>query len=156
MLGGWCGARRPTRIELTNSIVIEVTTNDRRRVRGRTVIAAIFDEVAHWRSENTQNPDKEVYRAVKPAMVTMPEALLIGISSPYARRGLLWDKHEAHWGKPGRTLVVKSADLGDEPDGAARPSGHRGRLRHRSVLGRRRVWRRVPNRCRNLRLTRSS
>ena len=95
-------------IELSNSIAIEVTTNDRRRVRGRTVIAAIFDEVAHWRSENTQNPDKEVYRAVKPAMATMPGALLIGISSPYARRGLLWEKHEAHWGKAGNILVVKA------------------------------------------------
>ena len=95
-------------IELSNSIAIEVTTNDRRRVRGRTVIAAIFDEVAHWRSENTQNPDKEVYRAVKPAMATMPGALLIGISSPYARRGLLWEKHEAHWGKAGTILVVKA------------------------------------------------
>jgi hypothetical protein len=34
-------------IELTNNIAIEITTNDRRRVRGRTVICAILDEVAH-------------------------------------------------------------------------------------------------------------
>ena len=79
---GCCGAKTADTIELSNSIAIEVTTNDRRRVRGRTVIAAIFDELAHWRAENTQNPDKKVYRAVKPAMATMPGALLIGIKFP--------------------------------------------------------------------------
>src|SRR4029450_3663054 len=94
-------------IELGNGINIEVTTNDQRRVRGRTVVAAIFDEIAHWRSENTQNPDKEVYRAVKPAMASMPGALLIGISSPYARRGLLWEQHEAQCGKAASALGGK-------------------------------------------------
>ena len=82
-------------IELTNGLTIEVTTNDRRRVRGRTVVAVVFDEVAHWRSETSVSPDVEVYAAVKPAMATVPGAMLIGISSPYARRGLLWTKHQA-------------------------------------------------------------
>jgi hypothetical protein len=34
--------------------------------------------------------------------------LLIGISSPYRRTGLLWRKYKAHWGKPGDVLVVKT------------------------------------------------
>lgn len=95
-------------IELTNGLAIEITTNDRRRVRGRTVVAAVFDEVAFWQAENSINPDGEVYAAVKPAMVTIPGAMLIGISSPYARRGLLWKKHKAHFGKPGNTLVIQA------------------------------------------------
>jgi hypothetical protein len=95
-------------IELTNGIAIEVTTNDKRRVRGRTVIAAIFDEAAYWRSENSVNPDEETYRAVKPAMATIPGAMLIVISSPYAQRGLVYKKFRAHWGKPGKVLVVKA------------------------------------------------
>ena len=41
-------------------------------------------------------------------MATIPGALLIGISSPYARRGLLWQKHQAHWGKAGNVLVIKA------------------------------------------------
>jgi hypothetical protein len=96
-------------IELSNSITIEITTNDRRRVRGRTVIAGIFDEVAHWRSENTVSPDEDVYQSVKPAMVTIPNSLLIGISSPHARRGLLWRKVNEFYGKPGRTLVARAS-----------------------------------------------
>jgi hypothetical protein len=42
-------------------------------------------------------------------MATIPNALLIGISSPYARRGLLWRKFTKHWGADGdSTLVVKA------------------------------------------------
>ena len=93
-------------LELSNNLAIEITTSDRRRVRGRTVIAAIFDEVAHWRSEETTNPDREVYRAVRPAMSTIPNAMLIGISSPHARKGLLWAKFQQCHGVPGNVLVV--------------------------------------------------
>jgi hypothetical protein len=95
-------------LELTNDLAIEITTNDQRRVRGRTVIAAIFDEVAHWRSENTTSPDLEVYRAVKPAMLTIPNAMLIGISSPYASRGLLFEKFNKFYGEAGDVLVAKA------------------------------------------------
>ncbi|AKM09315.1 hypothetical protein [Croceicoccus naphthovorans] len=95
-------------LELTNGLGIEITTNDQRRVRGRTVVAVVFDEVAFWRSEATVNPDLDVYRAVKPAMATIPGAMLIGISSPYARRGLLWTKYRKHYGKPGKVLIVQA------------------------------------------------
>lgn len=95
-------------IELNNGFTVEVTTSDARRVRGRTVVAAICDEVAFWRSENTQSPDIDVYRALKPATATMPGAMIIGISSPYARRGLLWQKYSRHYGKPGKVLVVQA------------------------------------------------
>ncbi|WP_200922199.1 hypothetical protein [Sphingomonas sp. Leaf23] len=95
-------------IELTNGITIEITTNDVGGTRGPTVVAAVFDEVAFWSSENSANPDQDVYNAVKPAMATVPGAMLIGISSPYARRGLLWNKHKRHHGKPGKTLVVQA------------------------------------------------
>ena len=96
-------------IELTNNFNIEITTADRRSVRGRTVAAVVFDEVAHWRSEYASNPDELIYQAVKPAMATMKNALLIGISSPHARRGLLWTKFSEFYGKTSsKTLVVKA------------------------------------------------
>ena len=55
-------------IELKNNLTIEITTNDKRRVRGRAVVAAIFDEVAHWRNEASANPDEDVYSAIQPAI----------------------------------------------------------------------------------------
>jgi hypothetical protein len=95
-------------IELTNGLAIEITTNNQRRVRGRTVIAAIFDEVAFWSTENSVSPDEDVYKAVKPAMATIPNAMLIGISSPHARKGLLYRQYRKHYGKPGKVLVVQA------------------------------------------------
>lgn len=91
----------PDGIELRNRLVIEVTTNDKRRVRGRTVVACVLDEVAFWLSSDTGSvsPDKDVYDALKPAMATMDGAMLIGISSPYAQRGLLFNKYKKHFGK---------------------------------------------------------
>jgi hypothetical protein len=96
-------------IDLANGLSIEIATNDQRRVRGRTVIAVVFDEVAFWRSEGSVSPDTDVYNAVKPAMLTIPSAMLIAISSPYARRGLLWSKHRAHYGKPSDRILVAQA-----------------------------------------------
>ena len=95
-------------IEFTNNFVIEITTADRRSVRGRTVAAVIFDEIAHWPNEYAANPDELIYQAIKPAMATMKNSLLIGISSPHARRGLLWQKFSEGFGKTGKTLVVQA------------------------------------------------
>ena len=47
------------------------------------------------------NPDTEILNALRPAMATVPGALLLSISSPYAKRGELWRAHEAHYGKGG-------------------------------------------------------
>jgi hypothetical protein len=45
-------------------------------------------------------------------MATVPGALLLGISSPYARRGLLWEQHRAHYGQEGDEILVWQADTG--------------------------------------------
>lgn len=95
-------------IELSNRVAVEVVTSDQRKVRGRTVLAAVFDEVAFWRGETSVSPDVDVYAAVKPAMSTVNGAMLIGISSPYARKGLLWEKYKRHYGQSGSTLVVQA------------------------------------------------
>jgi hypothetical protein len=54
-------------IRLKNGLVIAVHPNSFRSVRGRTLVAVIFDEVAFWRSEDSALPDYETYRAVLPA-----------------------------------------------------------------------------------------
>jgi hypothetical protein len=92
-------------VELSNRVVIEVHTASFRAVRGYTVVAAICDEVAFWRSEDSANPDVEIINAIRPAMATVPRALLLCISSPYARRGALWDAYREHFGRDGDVLV---------------------------------------------------
>ena len=77
-------------ITLSNGIQIVTVANSYRSIRGPTVVAAIFEELAFWRSDYSANPDKEVLRAVRPSMLTVPGALLLGISSPYALSALLF------------------------------------------------------------------
>ena len=84
-------------IRLRNGIVIAIHTNSFRTVRGRTLIACIFDELAFWRDVNSAQPDTEVYSAILPAFATT-DGMLIGISSPYRKAGLLYAKHKAHFG----------------------------------------------------------
>jgi hypothetical protein len=38
-----------------------------------------------------------------------PDALLLCASSPYARRGALWDAHRKHFGKDGDPVLVWQA-----------------------------------------------
>ena len=92
-------------------ITIEVATNSFRSVRGRTLLAVILDEVAFFRSDTTANPDTETYRALVPGLATTG-GLLIGISSPHARSGLLYQKWRKHFGQDGDILVVQ----GGTPD----------------------------------------
>jgi hypothetical protein len=79
-------------IRLHGGITIGVHPNSFRTVRGRTLIACIFDESAFWRDETSAIPDVETYRAVLPALATTG-GMLIGISSPYRKVGLLHQRH---------------------------------------------------------------
>jgi hypothetical protein len=92
-------------VELNNGIEIEVHTASFRAVRGYTVVAAICDEIAYWRSDESANPDVEILNALRPAMATIPNSLLLCLSTPYSRRGALWDAHRRYFGKAGDVLV---------------------------------------------------
>jgi hypothetical protein len=109
MLAAMVSKRTLEGVELSNRITIEISTVNFRTVRGYTVVAAICDELAFWRSEESANPDTEVLAALKPAMSTIQNALLICLSSPYARNGALWKAYERYFGKEDPTrLVVKA------------------------------------------------
>ena len=103
-------------IELSNRIRIEVHTCSFRAVRGYTVIAAILDELAFWRDESSANPDSEVLTALRPATATIANAMLLGVSSPYSRRGELWANFRKHYGQSGSDVLVwKAASLEMNP-----------------------------------------
>jgi hypothetical protein len=94
--------------ELSNGIDVTVATNSYRSVRGRTLLCAIFDEVAYWLDENSARPDEETLRAVLPGLARCQGSMLIGISTPHSRRGLLYKRFEQYYGKDGDVLVVKA------------------------------------------------
>ncbi len=97
-------------IRLTNRINLEIHTSSFRSVRGYTVVGAVCDELAFWPTDDSANPDAEVIAALRPAMSTVPGALLVAISSSYARRGELWRAYQRHYGKDGDPVLVWQAD----------------------------------------------
>ncbi len=95
-------------IDLKNGVSLSVKTCNFRSLRGYTVLCAIMEEVAFWRSEESANPDREVLAALRPALSTIPEGLLIGISTPYGRSGVLWEQFKSGFGQAGRPLVWRA------------------------------------------------
>ncbi len=92
-------------LTLSNGVMIEVQTASYRSVRGYTLVAALCDEVAFWRSDESANPDEEILNALRPALGTLGGLLLIA-SSPYARRGALYTLFKEQFGKDDADVLV--------------------------------------------------
>jgi hypothetical protein len=101
---------RAETVTLNNRVVIEVHTASYRTTRGYTIAAALLDELAFWStSEDSAEPDREIITALRPAMATIPGAMLLCASSPYARRGAMWEAYRKHHGKDSSTVLVWKA-----------------------------------------------
>jgi hypothetical protein len=97
--------------DLDNGVAIEVGTASFRTTRGYTIVAALCDEIAFWYTEeDAAEPDYEVLNALRPGMATIPNAMLLCASSPYARRGALWDAHRRHFAQDKDPILVWQAD----------------------------------------------
>ena len=121
--------------DLTNGVVIEVHTASFRSTRGYAIVAALLDELAFWPTDDSSaEPDVEILAALRPGMAQFPDAMLLCASSPYARKGALWNAHRLHYGKIGPVLVWQApsrrmnptvpqslidAAMDDDPVGAA-------------------------------------
>ena len=92
-------------IRLTEPVDIEVQPANFRTIRSITAAAAICDEVAFWQVEGSANPDAEILNALRPALATTGGPLVV-ISSPYAKKGELWEAHRQFFGPNGDPLVV--------------------------------------------------
>ena len=120
-------------IRLRNNVTISVNAASFRNLRGRTILCAIYDECAYWRSDDevaSANPDVEIHRAVAPALAASG-GRLVAISSPYRRVGLL---HSEAQGLLRRRQRSGACDPGREPafQPASRSSDDRCGLRGRS------------------------
>ena len=99
-------------IWLTSGLCIEIHTCSFRSLRGYTCVGAACDEIAFWDSEDSANPDKEVLIALRASMASVPDAMLIALTSVYARRGEVWRTHEKYFGRPSAdVLVVNGATI---------------------------------------------
>lgn len=86
------------RITLWNHMVIATTPPTVKSVRGYDSPVAVMDEVAVWYQDaDSANPDFEIYRQLKSRQAQFnPKAVkLIGLSSPWNKGGLLWQRVKA-------------------------------------------------------------
>ena len=85
-------------IALDNRVTLEIHSSSFRAVRGYSVVCCVCDEIAFWFDADTsRNPDSEILRSLRPALARMPGSMLIGISSPYAKRGVLYDTFKSYY-----------------------------------------------------------
>jgi hypothetical protein len=97
-------------IELKNKIVVEICTASYKTIRSRTVVAALLDEMAFWPiGEEVAEPDTEIVNALRPSMITIPGAMLLCASSPYAQSGVLFENFQRYYGKTSDHLVWKAS-----------------------------------------------
>jgi hypothetical protein len=94
-----------TSLTLSTRVTISVQPANWRTVRGGTAIGVIADEVATWRSDSVANPDAEILAAAKPSLATTG-GMLACISSPYARKGVLWEAYKKHHGPDGSSRII--------------------------------------------------
>ncbi len=103
-------------ISLSNGVDLEIRAASFRGLRGMTAVAVIADEASFWFNEESSNPDVEILNAVRPALATTNGPLIV-ISSPYAKRGVVYEAYREHFGASGdpRILVAKGASRDFNP-----------------------------------------
>lgn len=116
-------------IRVRPNVIIRVYPNKKSATRGGSVIAAILDELAHWRTDaKAYNSDVEIQRAVKAGRrAHTPNLRLVKITSPFGEEGVAYeDWKERH--KNRKRLVLQAPtwvfnpalsreSLADEEDG---------------------------------------
>ncbi|MEN6560473.1 MAG: hypothetical protein ABFD52_06850 [Acidobacteriota bacterium] len=102
-------------IQLANGITISVRTCDFRSLRGPSYCAIIMDEAAFFRVDGS-NPSEEILRSVEPGMASLPGSLLLILSSPYGKFGIVWEEYRRSFGNnDAETLVWKAPTLDMNP-----------------------------------------
>jgi hypothetical protein len=84
-------------IEFRNGSALEIAANDARLVRGRSAIAVLGSEAAHWKtSEHASNSDTEVVAGAEPSMAMAPDGgvMILG-SSVHRRAGYMYERYKA-------------------------------------------------------------
>ncbi|MBR0937301.1 hypothetical protein [Bradyrhizobium jicamae] len=97
-------------IELCNQVDVIVMSGARpAALRGRPILLAVLDECAHFQSGDGATSDSELHAAILPSMATIPQAQLIGISTPHRRDGLLFNQWRRYFGRDTDDVVVIQA-----------------------------------------------
>jgi hypothetical protein len=92
---------------LANGACIGVKTASYRALRGFSVAFACLDEMAFLRDERSANPAEEIITSLLPSL--LPGGKLLGISTPYAKFGLLYELFKEHFGNEDSEQLIWKA-----------------------------------------------
>ena len=87
-------------------MTIEIHVASYRTTRGYSLAAVLCDELAFWRSDDSAEPDYAILDALRPGLGTLPGAMLLCASSPYAQNGALFDAYRRYYGKDDAPVLV--------------------------------------------------
>jgi len=93
-------------IDLTNAVSIEIHVASYRTTRGYTLAAVLCDEIAFWRSDDSAEPDYAILDALRPGLGTLPGAMLLCASSPYAQSSALFDAYRRYYAQDDAPVLV--------------------------------------------------
>jgi hypothetical protein len=96
-------------LRLTNGVVIEIGVASHRSSRGYTYAAVLIDEIAFLPTGDAAEPDHAILDAVRPGLATIPGAMLLCASSPYAKRGALYDAFKRYYATDDPDVLVWKA-----------------------------------------------
>ena len=81
------------RVELWNGMMVSTCPPTVKSVRGYDAPVAVMDEIGVWSQESdSANPDRAVYSQVSSRQAQFEHPKIIGISSPWNKGGLLYDR----------------------------------------------------------------
>ena len=99
-------------IRLTNRVDISCFPSTLRSLRGWSIPCGVMDELAFFRLEGAVDSDAEIQASVRRGMLSFPSPMLVKISTPYMKSGILWnDFHTAFGQEDPDRLVWKASTV---------------------------------------------
>jgi hypothetical protein len=97
-------------MEFDNRVIVEVHTASSKLTRGYTLAACLNDELCFWpMGEDAAESDTAILEAQLPALATIPNSLMLNVSSPHARIGTMWDAYQTHFGNESSPVLFWKA-----------------------------------------------
>lgn len=91
-------------------VTIKVGAASKRTIRGKAICALLCDEIAFWNlDENAAERDEDILRAARPALMQFGDhGLLIKLSSPGIKQGVLYDEYQRRKELPENYMTLKA------------------------------------------------
>lgn len=103
------GDPKMNEIDLDNRITVMCFPCTLRSTRGFAMPCGVLDELAFYRLEGQVDSDDEVQASVRRGMLGFPQTLLIKISTPYMKGGVLYEDFKRAFGQDDPDLLVWKA-----------------------------------------------